>query len=485
MDTVANVFALLEGTQLNIVIGVVLLHCPIENSTTHIANMIGTDRYELNDLIDLFNAAEHDHNKLAQIALATIYASTGVLSKDDDTAFYWALQAATRGVVAAQYRVGFMIFRKKVDVSTHPVMQHRLNNEQKEAAYWFREAADQGDLESTYSLGILYADGEGGVQRDPSQARALLTHAAMQGHTFAQDRLSLLYETHAFRRHGGRASAGAGTASEDQHSHHEHSNHNNMDNNDDNNNNNDNDDDDDDDNDDVQALYWLRKACNGGSINATYRLAERYMTGRGVKQDMARAVRFYHKLSDYGHADAQHRLAWMYSVGQGVAVCDETSRKWCKESARRRIPSAQCAMGIFCELGLAGEQNILHAMNYFYHAAHQGLDDAQRHFDSLTKKYRDFQKAEERRTEGDGYVEPFLENEVEWYYQAFDQGIATAACCLGVIYEKGLLGVDKDMDKALSWYGKAVKEGCRHLQSRLDYLLKNREEGDLQQQENH
>ena len=57
-----------------------------------------------------------------------------------------------------------------------------------------RQAADQGDAEAQYSLGLMYATGEG-VPEDFTQAAAWWRKAADQGHADAQFGLGGMYAT--------------------------------------------------------------------------------------------------------------------------------------------------------------------------------------------------------------------------------------------------------------------------------------------------
>ncbi len=56
-----------------------------------------------------------------------------------------------------------------------------------------REAAEQGDADAQYSLGLIYANGQG-VPRDHAEAAKWYRKAAEQGHAKAQYRLGFMYE---------------------------------------------------------------------------------------------------------------------------------------------------------------------------------------------------------------------------------------------------------------------------------------------------
>jgi TPR repeat protein len=56
---------------------------------------------------------------------------------------------------------------------------------------WYRKAADQDHPGAQYSLGLMYADGQG--VKDDTQAEALWRKAADQGHAQSQYSLGLMY----------------------------------------------------------------------------------------------------------------------------------------------------------------------------------------------------------------------------------------------------------------------------------------------------
>ncbi len=56
-----------------------------------------------------------------------------------------------------------------------------------------RETAEQGDADAQYSLGLIYAIGQG-VPRDHTEAAKWFRKAAEQGHAKAQYRLGSMYE---------------------------------------------------------------------------------------------------------------------------------------------------------------------------------------------------------------------------------------------------------------------------------------------------
>ena len=60
------------------------------------------------------------------------------------------------------------------------------------AVYWLRKAADQGVAEAQFVLGLCYAEGVGGLQKDSKLAVFWLSKAAEQGNEDAKEALRKL-----------------------------------------------------------------------------------------------------------------------------------------------------------------------------------------------------------------------------------------------------------------------------------------------------
>ncbi len=89
---------------------------------------------------------------------------------------------AEQGLADAQFTLGMMYAQGQGVAQDYP-----------EAARWYRRAAEQGDPRAQFSLGAFYDNGQG-VTRDYAEAARWYRRAAEQGNPRAQNNLGLMYE---------------------------------------------------------------------------------------------------------------------------------------------------------------------------------------------------------------------------------------------------------------------------------------------------
>ena len=67
-----------------------------------------------------------------------------------------------------------------------------------------------------------------------------------------------------------------------------------------------------------------------------------FHNGRGVKQNIVEAVKYYEKAAIQGHPDAQYNLGVLYFQGIGVDQSYELALEWFQKAAERGESLAQC-----------------------------------------------------------------------------------------------------------------------------------------------
>ena len=149
----------------------------------------------------------------------------------------------------------------------------------------FLPLANQGLAFAQYTLGRMYAEGQGVVQ-DYAEALKWYRKATEQGSALAQTSLGVMYER------------GQGVTQ-----------------------------------DYAEALKWYRKAAEQGLATAQTNLGFMYMNGRGVPQDDAEALKWTRKAAEQGDARGQTQLGIVYYLGQGVPQDYVRAHMWFNLSA--------------------------------------------------------------------------------------------------------------------------------------------------------
>lgn len=127
----------------------------------------------------------------------------------------------------------------------------------------FIELAEQGDATAQFTVGVMYAGGDG-VQRDYKQAINWYLKAAGQGHAMAQQNL------------GGMYASGSGV-SQDQ----------------------------------KQATSWYLKAAEQGDVRAQHNLGVRYAQGQGISADLIYAHMWLNLAASAGDEASKKALSYV------------------------------------------------------------------------------------------------------------------------------------------------------------------------------
>jgi len=84
-----------------------------------------------------------------------------------------------------------------------------------------------------------------------------------------------------------------------------------------------------------QNFEETRQLAEQGNADAQLRLGLMYANGKGVPENDAEAVKWYHKAAEQGNAIAQSRLGYMYEYGNGVARNVAEAVKWYRKAAEQ------------------------------------------------------------------------------------------------------------------------------------------------------
>lgn len=210
-----------------------------------------------------------------------------------------------------------------------------------------------------------------------------------------------------------------------------------------------------------QILQILRKDADGGDAQAQFELARRYENGDGLEKDMEMALYWYRKAAEGGSIQAASDLSWFYSSAAGQVVARDyvEAEKWCRIAAEAGHSSAQSRLGWLYEHGYGGlEQSYQEAAKWFALSAENGHAGGMANLGNMYLN-------------GWG-VEKDYTIARQWIEKAVELGSAYACSRMGRIYANGF-GVDPDPEEAFKWYMKGAEGGDSSSQHSVAYCLRH------------
>lgn len=258
-------------------------------------------------------------------AVAPARQGTGALQAAPATT-YTGEDAAYRALEDGKYLTALEIAKKKAG-ENHPASHTLIGRiyseglgvakDEKAAADWYTRGAQLGDVNAAFALGLMHAQGRGGIDKNFDKAAELFETAARTGHPQANYNLGLLFlngtgkplNEHRAARHiayaaekgiaaaqydlAGLYGAGSGVTF-----------------------------------DAYEQARWLAKAADQGLATAEYEYAVLLLQGKGIRADEPKAIPYLKSAAAKGVAGAQNRLAWIYDEGIGVAKDAVEMAKW-------------------------------------------------------------------------------------------------------------------------------------------------------------
>jgi len=168
-----------------------------------------------------------------------------------------------------------------------------------QAAVCFSKAAELGYAKSESNLGLMYAEGRGGLTKDWTEALKWLRKAAEQGTPGAQFTLAATLDL------------GSGVPRDVK-----------------------------------EAALWYEKAANQGHGRAGFRLGNLYASGDGgFPKDLAAAAKWYGVAAEAGDLEAQDHLGVCYQYALGVEKDIQKAAEWFRRAAEQGYAKAQANLG--------------------------------------------------------------------------------------------------------------------------------------------
>ncbi|HEY6983578.1 tetratricopeptide repeat protein [Reyranella sp.] len=255
-----------------------------------------------------------------------------------------------------------------------------------------QHALAAGSPEAAHQLGLVYAHGLAGIERDDARAAQLFERAATAGLYRAQLNLGILYLR------------GQGVPR-----------------------------------DLVRARGWLEKAATSNDPYALYALARALERGeRAAQPDPVRAADLYRRAAEKGHPLAALRYGLALADGEGVKQDAAGAQRWLLAAQKDGVPEAALALGDLTARRLAprdkaANQKIMeNAATWYRLAADAGVPSAQF---KLANAY----------TAGSG-VGRDLVQAAAWYGRAARQGLPQAQLALGILLLGGAGGAAEPVE---------------------------------------
>ena len=227
------------------------------------------------------------------------------------------------------------------------------------------------------------------------------------------------------------------------------------------------------------ALYDFEQRAVQGDPVAQFCLAFMYKHGKGVPQNFQNAIEWYIKSAEQGYVPAQNDLGVIYGqIGErALIVGDEPgimnfkqAQKWFTEAGGQGNPTALFNAGLVCKLFADLTMNSTEdidlysrVVSCFKMAAKQNYAPAQNDFGMIYQN-------------GLWGVVKNLEKALELFKKAatpypdtaspFKNGYAPAQHNLAITYANGI-GVKQDFKEALKWFQKAAEQGVAESQFSL------------------
>ena len=202
----------------------------------------------------------------------------------------------------------------------------------------------------------------------------------------------------------------------------------------------------------AESIDDIRQKAEQGDAKAQVVLGDCYLTGTGVDNNTAEAVKWYIKSAGQGYAEAQQNLGELYYYGIGVTNDVFKAVEFWTKAADQGNSTAQFKLGCLFSIGKGVPQDYSKSFEWFKKAAEQGSRAAQQSLG--TSYYR-----------GEGVAENKSEA-IKWFRKAAEQGLAVAQNNLGLCYYYGT-GVAENKSEAIKWFRKAANQGYTNAKSML------------------
>jgi len=188
---------------------------------------------------------------------------------------------------------------------------------------------------------------------------------------------------------------------------------------------------------DEKEFVRLKVLAGKGDAHSQTLLAHKYALGKGVKQDMKEAVRWYRVAGKKGEPKAQFNLGYMYYNGEGLPRDYAKAADWFRKAAAQGHAGAQGSLGLMYDNGEGVNEDNTEALRLYQLGAKNG--DMYSQF-NLGCIYDSGEMVPEDNAAA-----------VKWWLKAAAQGHIDVPNYLGSMYNNGE-GVPEDDVRAYAWW---------------------------------
>ena len=114
-----------------------------------------------------------------------------------------------------------------------------------------------------------------------------------------------------------------------------------------------------------ECLIWAQKSVDQGCSDGYWPLALAYHHGRGVEENIEKAIEFYKKGADGGNAACQHSLGCAYMIGEYVKKDAQKAFNLFKSSAEQGYGLAMADLGRCYQFAYGTTGNMIKAIEWY------------------------------------------------------------------------------------------------------------------------
>jgi len=372
---------------------------------------------KLQDAYLLFQKSSDLNNKFGSYLAGCLQIRGFGTNKNKEEGFKKIKKSADIGLARAQKKLGDLLW-----------FGTGCNIDYSQSCVYYNLAAKQGDAEAVADLGWLYKYGQG-IEKNIEKAVGCFERSAAM-----HDPYGLVYLGRCYLYAEGK------------------------------------------DKNEVKGMELIKGASEGNGYGKTW-LGICYLKGLGVTKDETKAFNLFKEAKDEGDLYGGFMLGQAYEVGWGTAEDDQIALRLYARAAEEDYPEACWALGQKYFYGKGVEKNEAKAGLLFEKGARLGDDDCKWWTKDLTylrnlaesKNPKAQQFLGTRLREG-WFTSQNTREGNKWLEKAFQNGDGKAAALLGDSYEKGAYEKEKDLQKAVEYYGKGSQLGDEQCLRKLGYL---------------